>query len=181
VVSTERPNTTTALARGSLFRVANDARWALVGDGIDALVLAISTSVPREHDRVDSIFELARRRRHMAPFQLFSNETVRLEASAARGRLPFRGWVPYRHQAPGPEFAITLEGSFIAEMGASDNEPAWKGELPTGGLLRVPPETPHRFRARGRGLCIGLIVSGRAHQGSPTAGKRTGFTPFARP
>ena len=92
---------------------------------------------------------------HMAPRQLFANEMLRLEFTAARGLLPFRGWVPYSHRSPKVEYAIGLAGSFAARVVQPEGS-HWEGELSHGSLLRVPPTAAHRFRARGRGRTIRL-------------------------
>ncbi len=181
VVHTAQPDHRRSLSAGGLFRVANDARWAVRGDE-DTLVLALSTSVPREARRAENILELARKRPHMSPRLLFANEVVRLEFSAARGRLPFRGWVPYDHTAVGAEYALILAGRFEGRLKTADGG-WWRGELPAGSLLRVPAGVAHNFRARGRGLNVGLIVSGRMHRDAEGAVDRDdvkgAFTPFA--
>ena len=182
VVHTAQPNHKRTLNTGGLFRVANDARWAVRGDS-ETLVLAISTSVPREAARSEDVLELARRRPHMSPRLLFENEMVRLEFSAARGHLPFRGWVPYDHTAADAEYAIILAGRFEGRLKTSDGG-WWRGDLPAGSLLRVPGGVAHNFRARGSGLHVGLIVSARMHrQEAGTVDRdavKGSFTPFAR-
>lgn len=179
VVHTAQPDHQQVLPTGSLFRVANDARWALRGDG-QALVLALSTSVPREARRAEDVLDLARRRPHMSPRLLFENEAVRLEFTAARGRLPFRGWVPYDHTAPNAEYAIVLAGRFEGRLQGADGQ-WWRGDLPAGHLLRVPAGVAHNFRARGRGLSVGLILSVRMHRTSDAVDRdavKGSFTPF---
>jgi mannose-6-phosphate isomerase-like protein (cupin superfamily) len=175
VVHTDRHDRGADLPTGTLWLVANDARWTLTGD---AVVLAISTSVPRQLHRQTDLLAVARNRPHMAPRQLFTNEMLRLELVAARGRLPFRGWVPYSHTTPKVEFAVVLQGGFAARAGD------YQGPLTAGSLLRVPPNTPHNFRATGRKLCIGLVISAlmeRREADVPVDRKHTqGFTPFGR-
>ncbi|MCP4872172.1 MAG: cupin domain-containing protein [Proteobacteria bacterium] len=175
VVHTARHDRAADLPAGSLWLVANDARWTLTGD---AVVLAISTSVPRQLRRLDDLPAIARGRPHMAPRQLFTNEMVRVELVAARGRLPFRGWVPYDHTTPKVEFALILRGSFRARVGGESQM------LSAGSLLRVPPDTPHNFRARGRGTSIGIVISAlmeRREADVPVERDHVrGFTPFGR-
>ncbi len=182
VVHTAQPDHRHVLAEGALFRVANDARWAVRGDA-QTRVLAVSTSVPREAHRQEDVLALARKRPHMSPRLLFENEAVRVEFSAARGLLPFRGWVPYDHTATGAEYAIILAGRFEGRL-KTEQGGWWRGDLPAGSLLRVPAGVAHNFRARGRGLNVGLIVSPRMHR--PTEGAvdrdavKGSFTPFGR-
>jgi len=179
VVSTPRRGREDHLPTGSMFRLANDARWTIEGRD-DAVVLAIATSVPREAARVQDILDLARRRLHMGPRRLFGNESMRLEFSAARGRVPGRGWIPYAHTADGVEVAIVLQGAFRARVAGE------KQVLPAGRLLRIPPGTPHNFAASGRGLCVGLILSAVRTfwtESPPREEARTrarGFDPFSR-
>jgi len=182
VVMTQRAERRQVLPEGHLFKVVNDASWRIFASSGDTVVLAISTSVPREVDRHLDILALARRRLHMAPRQLFANEMLRLEFTAARGLLPFRGWVPYSHRSPKVEYAIGLAGSFAARVEQPEGS-HWEGELSHGSLLRVPPTAAHRFRARGRGLCVGLIVSAlMVRKEGETIDRREvkGFTPFGR-
>ena len=180
VVHTAQPDHQHDLRMGALFRVANDARWAVRGDA-DTLVLALSTSVPREARRADDILDLARRRPHMAPRLLFENEAVRLEFTTARGLLPFRGWVPYDHTAAGAEYALILAGRFEGRLKTAEGG-WWRGELPAGSLLRVPAGVAHNFRARSRGPNVGLILSTRMlRQAEGTVDRdavKGSFTPF---
>jgi mannose-6-phosphate isomerase-like protein (cupin superfamily) len=182
VVHTAQPDHRHDLPRGALFRVANDARWAIRGDD-DTLVLALSTSVPREARRHEDVLTLAQRRPHMSPRLLFENEVARLEFSAARGRLPFRGWVPYDHTPEGAEYAIILAGQFEGRLKTADGG-WWRGDLPEGSLLRVPAGVAHNFRARGRALNVGLIVSTRMHRQADGLVDRDAvkgsFSPFGR-
>jgi mannose-6-phosphate isomerase-like protein (cupin superfamily) len=157
VVSTPRPARVDELPRGSLFRLANDARWTVEAAEPGTVLLAVATSVPREVGRVDRILALAARRPHMAPRRLFGNESVRLEFTAARGRLPLRGWVPYDHTAETVEVAIILQGAFRVRVAGENG--TTKEILPTGTLLRIPPGRAHNFAASGKGLCVGLILS----------------------
>ncbi len=178
VVQTIRRDSSTPLRRGSLFRVANDARWSLSDPMPGTLLLAVSTSVPREERRSEDILELARRRPHMSPFLLFENETVRVEFSASRGHLPLRGWVPWSHTGDTVEYAIILAGGFRGRLG--DGRVL---DLPEGSMLRIPGGLSHNFRSRGRGLCVGLIVTGRVRRSGERIdhGDVKGrFTPFAR-
>lgn len=179
VVSTSRPEQGEVLEPGQLFRVANDARWTLGALEEGSLLLALSTSVPREGERSTDILALARKRPHMAPFRLFGNEVVTLEFSAARGSLPFRGWVPWSHRAAGVEYAFILQGTFAARL-ELEARPKERLELPAGSLLRIPPGLGHRFRAAGRGLCVGLVISGRAGKAAEEVSREDarGFTPF---
>lgn len=176
VVMTQRPARQARLGPGALYKVPNDARWSLAGDG--ATVLALSTSVPREVDRHLDLLALADRRRHMAPLLVFSNEAVRVELVAARGRLPFRGWVPYDHEGPTVEFAVILAGAFRARVGDTD------AVLEAGRLLRIAPGEPHNFAAKGRGTCVGLVISGVMNRRGADAplDRRVvrGFSPFGR-
>jgi len=181
VIMTVRAGRETRLARGSLFRVANDAQWGLLSHTEGTLVLAISTSVPREAERVDDLLGLAQARNHIAPRQLFANESVSLEVVAARGRLPFRGWLPYANTTPATEYSIILEGAFNARAGVPGEEHDWRGPLPELTMLRLAPGTRHRFRASGAGLCIRLVISSRVHRGDQDEPAREAFTPFARP
>lgn len=177
VVHTDRRDREAELPRGSLFRVANDARWTLGGEP-GTVVLAVSTSVPRAEARQQDLLAAARRRRHMAPSQVWTNEMVRIEYVGARGVLPFRGWVPWQHQTPRVEFAIVLAGAFHARAGG------FRGRLNEGSVLRVPGGLPRRFRAAGRGLCVGLVVSAlvERHEADVPVDLEDarGFTPFAR-
>lgn len=175
VVHTARHDRAADLRAGSLWLVANDARWTLTGD---AVVLTVSTSVPRQLRRYDDLVDIARHRPHMAPRQLFTNEMVRIELVAARGPLPFRGWVPYDHSSPKVEFALIAQGAFAARVGGES------AVLPTGSLLRIAPGTPHNFRASGGGVCIGIVISAlmeRQEADVPVDREHTkGFTPFGR-
>ncbi len=179
VVATPRRAREDTLPTGSMFRLANDARWTIEGRD-DAVVLAIATSVPREVARTVDVLALARRRQHMSPRRLFGNESVRLEFTAARGLLPGRGWVPYAHTAPALEVAIVLQGAFKAKVGGT------KERLPAGSLLQIPAETPHNFAASGRGLCVGLILSAVRTFWTETPPREEarqrarGFDPFSR-
>jgi len=180
VVATPRRAREEELGPGRLFRLANDARWTLQGGSDDTVVLALATSVPRESARVDDLFAQARRRLHMAPVRVFGNESVRVEFTAARGRLPGRGWVPYDHTAEAVEVAVILRGAFRARVGTE------RILLPAGSLLRIPQGEPHNFAAAGRGLCVGLIVSAVRKFLSASApreearSRARGFDPFSR-
>jgi quercetin dioxygenase-like cupin family protein len=109
---------------------------------------------------------------------------MRLEFTAARGRLPLRGWVPYDHTADTVEIAIILQGAFRARL--TQEGETTKEILPTGSLLRLPPGVPHNFAASGKGVCIGLIVSAVRTfwtTSPPREEARTqarGFDPFSR-
>ncbi len=179
VVSTPRRAREDRLEVGRLFRLANDARWTIHSED-DAVVLAVATSVPREVARVQDVVALARGRLHMGPRRLFGNESVRLEFSAARGRLPGRGWVPYAHTAEGVEVAIVLQGAFRAKVGGEVEV------LGTGRLLHIPAGTPHNFAASGQGLCIGLILSAvrtfwtTSPPRDEARAQARGFDPFSR-
>lgn len=178
VVQTTRRSSSTPLSRGGLFRVANDARWSLADAEPGTLILALSTSVPREERRSEAVLELARRRPHMSPRLLFENETVRLEFSASRGHLPLRGWVPWSHTGDTVEYAIILAGTFRARLEGGD-----PFDLPEGSLLRIPGGVKHNLRAGARGLCVGLIVTARVRRsGEPIdhGDVKGRFTPFAR-
>lgn len=181
VVHTAQPDHRQPLSRGALFRVANDARWALRGDD-QTLALAISTSVPREARRLEDVLELARKRPHMSPRLLFENEVVRVEFSASRGHLPFRGWVPYDHTAGDVEYAIILTGRFEGRLKTPEGD-WWRGDLPAGSMLRVPGGVAHNFRSRGRELNVGLIVSPRMNRADTSPDRdavKGSFTPFGR-
>ncbi|MBN95232.1 MAG: hypothetical protein CL928_14365, partial [Deltaproteobacteria bacterium] len=147
VIMTVRDGREAHLVRGNLFRVANDAQWGLVGRTEGSLVLGISTSVPREAERVDDLLQLARSRMHVAPRQVFANESVSVEVIAARGLLPFRGWLPYAHTTANTQYSIVLQGTFDARTTAPDQEAGWRGALPELSMLRLGAGTRHRFRA----------------------------------
>jgi len=176
VVMTQRAGRTERIGVGTLFKIPNDARWTLRGLG--ASVLALSTSVAREVDRRQELLPMARRRQHMAPLLLFANEAVRVELVAARGRLPFRGWVPYDHVGPVVEIAVILDGSFRARAGDVD------AVLRAGQLLHIAAGVPHNFAARGRGTSVGLVISAVMHRRDvdEPLDRRVvrGFTPFGR-
>ncbi len=177
VVHTDRSDRRGTLGPGGMWLVANDARWTLGGDP-EAVVLCVSTSVPRQLERARDLLAIARRRPHMAPRQVYANEMVRLELVASRGRLPFRGWVPYDHTSPKVEYAVILQGGFLARAGS------FEGELAAGSLLRIPAGTAHNFRAAGKGLNVGLVISAlveRKEVGEPLDRDDVqGFTPFRR-
>jgi hypothetical protein len=179
VVSTTRGGRTEALGVGELFRVANDARWSLAALEEGTLLLALSTSVPREVARKTDLVAAGRRRRHIGPLQVFSNEVVRVELVAARGRLPLRGWTPFMRETAAVEYFVTLSGTF--EVSQRDQEGRSQGHaLAAGGFLRVEPEASVRLRARGHGLALGLIVTGRSVLGAGRvrADAVRGFSPF---
>jgi hypothetical protein len=172
VVQTARPAHDIELPQGWFFRVANDALWELLALEPSTLALVLSTSVPREAARADDLLAMAARRPHMAPRLLFSNEAVRVELVAARGRLPGRGWVPWQHRAEGVEYALALRGSFRGRGAAAKT-------LAEGSLQRIERGAEHSFAATGPLLCVGLVISGtrRVEQDREQA---RGFTPFAR-
>ncbi|MEE2827907.1 MAG: cupin domain-containing protein [Myxococcota bacterium] len=180
VISTTRIERQVVLDRGHVFRVANDARWTLVSHEEDTLLVSISTSVPREAHRSEDLLALARRRKHMGPCRFFGNEVVKLDFVAARGRLPFRAWVPWSHRADGVEIALILEGCFRASLQSSEHE---KREfvLPAGSMLRIPAGLQHRFRAGESRFSVGLVVSGRASVSGERVSRNDaqGFSPFS--
>lgn len=180
VISTTRAERQVILERGHVFRVANDARWTLESHQEETLLLAVSTSVPREVHRTEDILARARKRRHMAPCRLFGNEVVKLDFVAARGRLPFRGWVPWSHRTEGVEIALILEGTFRATL-QSPGEENREFTLPAGSMLRIPPGMQHRFRAGESSFSVGLIVSGRASLSGERVDRddARGFSPFS--
>jgi len=179
VVSTTRGARRVDLRAGDLFRVANDARWSLASLEEGTLLLALSTSVPREVDRKTDLLAVARGRRHIGPLQVFSNEVVRLELVAARGRLPLRGWTPFMRETAAVEYFVTLAGEFeVSQRGLGGT--SYGSNLAAGGLLRVEPEALVRLSARGRGLAVGLVVTGRSVLPSSRvrADDVRGFSPF---
>ena len=184
VVATTRRARTDELPPGALFRLANDARWTIEATEPDTVVLAVATSVPRESRRREDILALAAARSHMGPRRLFGNESVRLEFSAARGRLPMRGWVPYSHTSDTVEIAVILAGAFRVRLGAGAE--TVREVLPAGTLLRMPAGLAHNLAASGKGLCVGLIVSAVRSfwTDSPprdeARDRARGFDPFSR-
>ncbi len=178
VTQTNRHHRSGDLVPGQLWRIPNDAAWRMHSDD-GAVVLQISTSVPREQERSSDLFAMARRRVHVGPARLFGNEVLRVELSAGRGRLPGLAWVPWDHRAQGPEYAICLAGQWRARLRGDGS--SWTGALEQGFLLRVPPGAPHNFAARSLlRPSVGLILTSLRR--TPTGPVRKeavqGFSPF---
>ena len=180
VTQTDRRDRSAALSPGQLWRVANDAVWRMEPATDDALVLQISTSVPRHERRGDDLFALAQGRLHVGPRRLFNNEALRVDVSVGRSPLPVLGWAPWSHTAAGTEFAIVLAGGFAARL----SDPAgvrWRGRLHTGDLLRIPAAVAHHFAATSvLRPSIGLIVTSlRRDLGTDVDREAVrGFSPF---
>jgi len=178
VVSTTRKSGAVMIGPGELFRVANDARWSARAENEDSLLLALSTSVPREQNRTTDINRAAARRRHMGSVRLFGNEVVHLDFVVARGRLPLRGWMPWRPSSPGLEHFFVLRGAFRLRLRAEDS--VVEHVLQQGDLLRIPPGPEHQLAVSGSNEAVGLLVTGRSAQvGGPVSREAArGFTPF---
>lgn len=179
VTQTDRRSREARLGVGQLWRVANDAAWALVAESDAPVVLQISTSVPREESRADDLLAAAERRWHMGPRRVFGNEVVRVETAVGRTRLPGLGWVWWDHEAEGTEYALILAGSFRARL--REGEDRWEGTLGPGALLAIPPGVAHNFAARTwRRPSVGLIVTSlrRVPTGEVNRESVRGFSPF---
>jgi hypothetical protein len=179
VVSTTRIPRGATLSLGQIFRVANDARWILSSLEPGTLLLALSTSVPREIDRDTDVLALARRRGHLGATRVFGNEVVRVDFVAARGRLPLRGWTPWGRKVEGVEYFLTLQGGFEVRLRAESGESV-KHEVSFGGLLRVDPPASLRLGALAGTPSVGLFISGRPATTSGPVRREDarGFSPF---
>ena len=179
VVSTTRTARTATLDSGQMFRVANDARWTLGSTTADTLLLALSTSVPREVDRQTDVLALARRRRHLGPVRLFGNEVVGLDLVAGRGRLPLRGWNPFSRTTTAVEYFVSLQGGFELDV-SSDGQQKVRHQVHAGSLLRLPTGSALRLRAVPGGPAVALVVTGRPALESTEVRREDarGFTPF---
>lgn len=179
VVSTTRAPRGAIVGAGQLFRVANDARWTLVTDVPGTRLLALSTSVPREVERSTDILDEASRCWGLGAVRVFGNEAVRVDFVAARGRLPFRGWMIRPRMTEGVEYLLGLQGAFTVPLvcpteGASDRR------LAAGQLLRLAPGTSFRLRAEGGQPSVALVITGRAASEGGVVRREDarGFSPF---
>jgi len=178
VTQTARRHRSVRLERGQLWRVPNDAAWRLASDD-GAVVLQVSTSVPRQDRGAEDLLARARRRLHVGPTRVFGNEALRVQFSAGRGRLPGLAWVPWDHRNQGAEYAIGLAGRWRARLRSEDA--TWTGKLEEGFLLRIPPGVAHNFAARSLlRPSVGLILTSlrRTPEGPVTKEAVQGFSPF---
>lgn len=178
VTQTARHHRAGRLEPGQLWRIPNDAAWRLHSED-GAVVLQVSTSVPREQARTVDLFALARRRLHVGATRIFGNEVLRVEFSVGRGRLPGLAWVPWDHRVEGAEYAIGLAGRWRARLRSEGT--SWTGDLLPGCLLQIPPGVGHNFAARSLVRpSVGLILTSlRRTPTGPVAKERVqGFSPF---
>ena len=167
VLETRRPERRSRLTVGRLFEVANDARWSLTGS-VDAVVLAIATSVPRAASRV---LDLGRRGRVTSPGVVFHNDALRLEVLVQRGRFA------RSRRARAAEYVLALRGGLDLEVDGG------RARLLPGALLPVPADSELRLEpTRWRGatalvVCPALDLR-RAVRLDREAAR--GFTPFDR-
>jgi hypothetical protein len=179
VVSTTRVPRGARIGPGQLFRVANDARWTLGSTEPQTLLVALSTSVPREINRSTDVLAVASRRSHLGAVRLFGNEVVRMDYVAARGRLPMRGWTPWPRQTDGVEYFLVLRGRFvITTLNLGGAEVVYR--LGEGQLLRLDAGISLRLRAERGEASVGLVIAGRAatHSGPVRREDARGFSPF---
>ncbi len=180
VVSTDRPDASTKLTHQQLFRVANDARWAVREASVGAILLAISTSVPRQAQRTSDLRRQASGGLSTSPQLVFSNESLRLEVLAARGRLPFRGFTPLPRRPATDEVVIVVAGALDIQLGSKAT--GKRQRLKAGSLWRLPAGLPRRIGASDGKEALALILSpGRVLQrdGAVDRTGRRDFTPFA--
>ncbi len=179
VVSTTRVARGATVGPGQLFRVANDARWTLVSAAPGTLLLALSTSVPREVQRSTDILASAAGRWGIGAVRVFGNEAVRVDFVAAQGRLPLRGWTLRARKTEGVEYLLGLQGAFTVAL-VCPAEGASSRRVGAGQLLRLAPGSSFRLRAEGGQLSVGLVITGRAASegGAVRREDAQGFSPF---
>ncbi len=178
VTQTARRHRSACLEQGQLWLVPNDAAWRLASDD-GAVLLQISTSVPRQDRGADDLLARARRRLHVGPARVFGNEALRIQFSVGRGRLPGMAWVPWDHRSQGAEYTIGLAGRWRARL--RHDGATWTRELEEGFLLRIPPGVAHNFAARSLlRPCVGLLLTslGRTPEGPVSKEAVQGFSPF---
>ena len=178
VTQTARQDRSGRLQVGQLWKIPNDAAWR-IRSADRAVVLQISTSVPRQEDRLADLLARARTRLHMGPARIFGNEVLRVEFSVGRTRLPGLGQVPWDHRAEGVEYAVGLAGRWRARL--RDGEDTWTGTLETGQMLRIAPGVAHNFAARtSLRPSVGLILTSlrRTPPGPVARESVQGFSPF---
>lgn len=179
VVSTTRIPRAGTVGPGQLFRVANDARWTLVSADPGTLLLALSTSVPREVQRSTDILASAAGRRGLGAVRVFGNEAVRVDFVAARGRLPLRGWTLRARKTEGVEYLVGLVGAFTVHL-VSPADKASSCRVAAGQLLRLEPGSSFRLRAEDGQPSVALVITGRAATVGGTVRREDvrGFSPF---
>jgi len=179
VVSTTRIPRGAPIGPGQLFRVANDARWTLNSLEPGTLLVALSTSVPRENQRTTDVLASASRRSHLGAVRVFGNEVVWVDYVAARGRLPLRGFTPWARKTQGVEYFLGLQGAFRIAL-SSESEPSVSHSLGVVQLLRLDPGVSLRLRADNGKPSVGLVITGRAASiGGPVRREDArGFSPF---
>ena len=179
VTQTDRRDRRCDLGPGQLWRVANDAAWAVRATAPDTVLLQVSTSVPRHEHRADDLLAAAKTRVHMGPRQIFKNEVLRVETSVGRGVLPGQGWVWWDHRSEGVEYAVILAGRWRARLRGEGVD--WSDQVDAGTLLRIPPHVGHNFAARTMlRPSVGLILSSlrRIPRGAIRKEAVQGFSPF---